>query len=54
MEVPMVGRGMVMTGKAWDRDSCCWGYGARRAWGSRGVGLTEDGRGQRERRESGG
>ena len=49
MEVPMVGRGMVMTGRAWLRASCGWAKGARRAgWGwsrggSDGVGVSEGG-----------
>lgn len=51
MEVPMVGRGMVMTGRGWLRASCCWAKDVRRAgcdWlctmgGSEGVGVTERG-----------
>lgn len=51
MDVPMVGRGMVMTGSGWLRASCCGAKGARRAgcdwlWtmgGSEGVGVTERG-----------
>lgn len=31
MDVPMVGRGMVMTGSGWLRASCCGAKGARRA-----------------------
>lgn len=51
MDVPMVGRGIVMTGRGWLRASCCWAKGVRRAgcdwlWtmgGSEGVGVTERG-----------
>lgn len=51
MDVPMVGRGMVMTGRGWLRASCCWAKDVRRAgcdWlctmgGSEGVGVTERG-----------
>lgn len=51
IDVPIVGRGMVMTGSGWLRASCCGAKGARRAgwdwpWtigGSEGVGVTERG-----------
>lgn len=51
MDVPMVGRGIVMTGKVWLRASCCCAKGVRRAgcgWlctkeGSDGVGVNERG-----------
>ena len=31
IEVPIVGRGIVMTGRGWLRASCCWAKGDRRA-----------------------
>lgn len=47
MDVPMVGRGIVMTGRVWLRASCCWAKGVRRAGctmeGSEGVGVNERG-----------
>lgn len=30
IDVPMVGRGMVITGRGWLRASCCWAKGVRR------------------------
>lgn len=32
MDVPMVGRGMVMTGSVWLKASGCWVKGVRRAF----------------------
>lgn len=51
MDVPMVGRGMVITGKGWLRANCCWANWVRRAgcdWfctneESEGVGVTDRG-----------
>lgn len=51
LEVPMVGRGMVMTGRGWLRANGCWANGARRVGcdcvctrgGSEGVGVTDRG-----------
>lgn len=51
MDVPMVGRGIVMTGNVWLSASCCWAKGVRRAgwdWlctaeGSDGVGVNDRG-----------
>lgn len=51
MDVPMVGRGMVMTGTDWLRASCCWAKEVRRVgcvwlWTigrSEGVGVNERG-----------
>lgn len=51
IDVPMVGRGMDMTGRGWLRASCCWAKGVSRGacdwlWtmaGSEGVGVTERG-----------
>lgn len=51
MDVTMVGRGMVMTGRGWLKANCCWGKGVSSGgcdwlWtmaGSEGVGVTERG-----------